>query len=150
MPVALRVLQLFELMPPVSGTLDYADIEFYINGDHLVMERLYMECPTLQLLGEGEMLIPSLELDLRLRTRGTLPIFRDLVAAVSNTLFEVEVTGSLTAPKAKLVTRPSGSISLACFIMTARASWCPRNLASKPPRNSPALRSAPTPERRRN
>jgi hypothetical protein len=106
MPVALRVLQLFELMPPVSGTLDYADLEFYINGDHLVMERLYMECPTLQLLGEGEMLIPGFELDLRLRTRGTLPVFRDLVAAVSDTLFEVEVTGPITAPKAKLVPLP--------------------------------------------
>jgi len=109
MPIALRVLQLFELMPPVSGTLDFADIAFYINGDRLVFERLFMECPTLQVLGDGEMRIPGFELDLRLRTRGTLPIIRDIVAAVSDVLFEVEVTGSITDPKARLIALPGMS-----------------------------------------
>ena len=109
MPIALRVLQLFELMPPVSGTLDFADVAFYINGDRLVFERLFMECPTLQVLGDGEMRIPGFELDLHLRTRGTLPIIRDIVAAVSNVLFEVEVTGSITDPKARLIALPGMS-----------------------------------------
>ena len=109
MPIALRVLQLFELMPPVSGTLDFADVAFYINGDRLVFERLFMECPTLQVLGDGEMRIPGFELDLRLRTRGTLPVIRDIVAAVSDALFEVEVTGSITDPKARLIALPGMS-----------------------------------------
>ncbi len=111
MPIALRVLQLLELMPPVSGTLDFADVAFYINGDRLVFERLFMECPTLQVLGDGEMRIPGFELDLRLRTRGTLPVIRDIVAAVSDALFEVAVTGPITDPKAKLIALPGMSQS---------------------------------------
>jgi hypothetical protein len=106
MPIALRVMQLFELMPPVSGTLDFADIAFYVNGDRLVFERLFMECPTLQVLGDGEMRLPGFELDLRLRTRGTLPLIRDIVAAVSDVLFEVEVTGTIMEPKARLIALP--------------------------------------------
>ncbi len=109
MPIALRVLQLFELMPPVSGTLDFADVAFYINGDRLVFERLFMECPTLQVLGDGEMRLPGFELDLRLRTRGTLPVIRDIVAAVSDVLFEVEVTGTIMEPKARLIALPGMS-----------------------------------------
>jgi len=106
MPIALRVLQLLELMPPVSGTLDFADVAFYINGDRLVFEKLFMECPTLQVLGDGEIRIPGFELDLRLRTRGTVPVIRDIVAAVSDALFEVEVTGPITNPKARLIALP--------------------------------------------
>ncbi len=109
MPIALRVLQLLELMPPVSGTLDFADVAFYINGDRLIFERLFMECPTLQVLGDGEIRIPGFELDLRLRTRGTLPLIRDIVAAVSDVLFEVEVTGPITDPKARLIALPGMS-----------------------------------------
>lgn len=106
MPIILRVMQLFELMPPLSGTLDFADVAFYINGDRLVFEKLFMECPTLQVLGDGQMRIPGFELDLRLRTRGTVPVMRDIVAAVSNTLFQVEVTGPITDPNAKLIPFP--------------------------------------------
>ena len=106
MPITLRVLQLFELMPPLSGTLDFADIAFYIDGENLVFETLFMECPTLQVLGDGRMQIPGFELDLRLRTQGTVPVLRDIVAAVSNTLFQVEVTGPITAPVAKLIPFP--------------------------------------------
>jgi len=106
MPIILRVMQLFELMPPLSGTLDFADVAFYINGDRLVFEKLFMECPTLQVLGDGQMQIPGFELDLRLRTRGTVPVMRDIVAAVSNTLFEVQVTGPITDPNARLIPFP--------------------------------------------
>ncbi len=109
MPVALRVLQLFELMPPVSGTLDFADVSFYIDGEHLVFEQLFLECPTLQMFGEGQMTVPGMELDLRMRTRGTLPVVRDIVAAVSDTLFLVEVTGTIKEPKAKLIPLPGVS-----------------------------------------
>jgi hypothetical protein len=65
-----------------------------------------MECPTLQVLGDGEMRLPGFELDLRLRTRGTLPLIRDIVAAVSDVLFEVEVTGTIMEPKARLIALP--------------------------------------------
>jgi hypothetical protein len=106
MPLTLRVLQVAQLMPPLSGSLDFADVEFYINADRMVFQRLFLECPTLQLIGEGSMTVPGMELDLRVRTRGTMPLVSAIVAAVSDSLFEVEITGPLADPKARLVALP--------------------------------------------
>ncbi len=107
MPVTLRVLQLFELMPPFSGELDFADVELYVDGDRVVFERLFLECPTLLMIGEGEMSYPGLDLSIRLRTRGTIPLVHDLIAGISNQLFEVEISGPLSDPRARLVPLPS-------------------------------------------
>ena len=49
---------------------------------------------------------PGLELDVRLRTKGTLPVVGDIVAAVSDALFQVEVTGPIGDPKARFVALP--------------------------------------------
>ena len=106
MPLTLRLLQLFEIMPPLAGSLDFADVDFYVDGDRLVFERLFLECPTLWMIGEGEMSFPGLELDVRVRTKGTLPVVADIVAAVSDTLFQVEVTGPIGDPKARFVALP--------------------------------------------
>lgn len=106
MPVTLRVLQLFELMPPLMGNLDWADIQAYVDGDRIVFERLYLECPTLQFIGEGEMKVPGFELDVRFKTHGTLPVWGDLVAGLSDQLFVVEVSGPINDPQAKLIPLP--------------------------------------------
>ena len=109
LPLALRLLQLLELMPPISGSLDFADVAFYITGDRVVFDRLSLECPTLQLLGEGEMDFNSLELDLRFKTRGTLGLVRDVVAQISDRLLAIVVTGTLSDPKVTIVPLPAVS-----------------------------------------
>ena len=109
LPLALRLLQLLELMPPVSGSLDFADAAFYITGDRVVFDRLSLECVTLQLLGEGEMDFNSLELDLRFRTRGTFGLVRDVVAQISDRLLAIVVTGTLGDPKVTIVPLPAVS-----------------------------------------
>ncbi len=111
MPVALRLLQLLELMPPISGSLDFADAAFYITGDRVVFSRLSLECPTLRLLGEGEMDFNSLELDLRFRTRGTLGLVQDIVGGISDRLVAIAVTGPLSDPEAKIVPLPAISVA---------------------------------------
>ena len=96
-------------MPPISGSLDFADVAFYITGDRVVFDRLSLECPTLQLLGEGEMDFNSLELDLRFKTRGTLGLVRDVVAQISDRLLAIVVTGTLSDPKVTIVPLPAVS-----------------------------------------
>ena len=54
----------------------------------------------------GEMSFPGMELDVRLRTKGTVPLVGDIVAGVSDQLFLVEVTGPVGDPKARLVALP--------------------------------------------
>ncbi len=107
MPVALRVLQLFELMPPLSGTMDFASVDLYVDGGRIVFEELYLECPTLLLIGEGEMTYPGFLLDVRFRMRGTVPLWADLVAGLSDQLFLVEVRGPIDDPQARLVALPA-------------------------------------------
>ena len=107
MPVALRLLQLLEFMPPISGSLDFADAAFYVTGDRVIFDRLSLECATLQLLGEGEMNFNSLELDVRFRTRGTLGLVQDLVGGISDRLVAIAVTGTPGDPKAKIVPLPA-------------------------------------------
>ena len=107
LPLALRLLQLLELMPPVSGSLDFADVAFYITGDRVIFDRLSLECPTLQLLGEGEMDFNTLELDLQFRTRGTFGLLRDLVGEISDRLLAIAVTGTLGDPKVTIVPLPA-------------------------------------------
>ncbi|MFB3139467.1 MAG: hypothetical protein ACE10B_09630, partial [Phycisphaerales bacterium] len=109
LPLALRLLQLLELMPPVSGSLDFADAAFYITGDRVVFDRLSLECVTLQLLGEGEMDFNSLELDLQFKTRGTLGLVRDVVGQISDRLLAIVVTGTLGDPKVTIVPLPAVS-----------------------------------------
>jgi hypothetical protein len=109
LPLALRLLQLLELMPPVSGSLDFADVAFFITGDRVVFDRLSLECPTLQLLGEGEMDFNTLELDLQFKTRGTLGLVREVVAQISDRLLAIVVTGTLSDPKVTIVPLPAVS-----------------------------------------
>ncbi len=106
MPVVLRLLQLIELMPPVAGSLEFADAEFYVDGNAIVFEQLSLEGPTLQLVGTGQMGFESLELNVIFRPRGTLSIVRELVAGLSDQLVAIEVTGPLSDPVAQLIPLP--------------------------------------------
>ena len=102
----LRLLQLFHFMPPVAGDLDYADAAFYIDGDHAIFDRLSLENPTIALTGDGRIHLDTLQLDIRLRTRGRMAILSDLVSGVSDRLYGIEVTGPLNAPTARLIALP--------------------------------------------
>lgn len=118
--LTLRVLQLMQFIPPFSDTMDYADVEYYVSGDRVVFERILLEIPfmdraALQLLGEGEMDYNTFELNTRFRGRGTIPMLSALVGEVSDRLYQIEVTGPLTDPVARLRALPdlTGSKAIA-------------------------------------
>lgn len=106
MPVAMRALQLLHLLPPISGSFDYADAAFYIEGGQVIFERLYMDSSVIEMFGDGRMDLDTFEVDLRLQSRGKVAGLRDLIAMVTDELYMVQVTGTLMDPRARLLTLP--------------------------------------------
>lgn len=106
LPITMSLLQVSQLMLPLNTSLHSGDIRFHIDGDRLVFERFDLTCPTLEFLGTGEFNLRDDELSLRFRNRGTLPIWSDLFAAVSQTLWAIDVTGPLRDPRVSVAPLP--------------------------------------------
>jgi hypothetical protein len=105
-PLTLRLLQLSQLMLPLSSSLRTADIRFLVDGRTARFERFELTTSGLTLDGTGTIDIEDFTVDLRLRSRGGLGIFSDIVGAVSDQLYEIEVKGPLADPTASLRALP--------------------------------------------
>ena len=107
MPVALRVLQLTQFLPPVDSTLTESDADFTIRGDTAECSDFRLACGTLTLEGEGTVDIPTFGLAMRLFPKGRIPLFSDLVGGFTNQLFAVDVRGTLAKPEASVAPIPA-------------------------------------------
>ena len=111
-PLVLQLMQMLQLTLPGSGVLDYADADMYLIGDRVVFERILFESTsgrlaTLQLFGEGEMNFQTFELNTRFRARSGVRGLREVIGAISDKLYEIEVMGTLRNPQPRLVPLPS-------------------------------------------
>jgi hypothetical protein len=106
MPLGLRLLQLAQFMLPLHGSLDSAELDFYVEGDTVVFEEIVIDGPTLILFGTGTMGFSTFEVDLRLRSRGTLMTVSDILGSVNDQIFAIHVTGPLGDPQASVVPMP--------------------------------------------
>ena len=101
-PFMLRLLQLSQLMLPLSTSLRAADIQFLVDGRTARFERFELATSGLTLDGAGTMDVEDFTIDLRLRSRGGLGIVSEIVGAVSDQLYEIEVKGPLNDPTASV------------------------------------------------
>ena len=106
LPIGIALLQLSQLHLTLNPILQHAYADFTINQDQLQFQRFELQCPGLSLLGEGSLNIPNQELALRLRTSGEVPLLSDLVSGVTNTLFKIDVRGTISDPQAKIAPIP--------------------------------------------
>jgi hypothetical protein len=111
-PLALQLVQVTQLTAPIRGSLDYADVDWYMSGDRVVFERILFESTlfnnaVLQLIGEGEMQFSTTELNTRFRSRSGLALVRDIMGELSDQFYIIEVTGPLRDPKARLIPPPA-------------------------------------------
>jgi hypothetical protein len=111
-PLALQLVQVTQLTAPIRGSLDYADVNWYMIGDRVVFERILFESTlfnnaVLQLIGEGEMQFSTTELNTRFRSRSGLALVRDIMGELSDQFYIIEVTGPLRDPKARLIPPPA-------------------------------------------
>lgn len=100
-PFAMLALQLSSLSWPVSSSFNYADINFSVDGDDILIERLYMESPSICLNGEGILSYSTRQLDLYLNTISMMrtPILTQLWETLRDSILSIHVTGTLDNPK---------------------------------------------------
>jgi hypothetical protein len=110
-PLALQAMNMLQLTLPLSGELDYADAEMYVIGDLAHFEQMLFEssagnAATLQLRGEGTLDLRTMEIAARFRPRSGIAILRDIIGGIGDMLYEIELTGPLRQPKARVVPLP--------------------------------------------
>ncbi|MCA9296210.1 MAG: hypothetical protein KC983_06820, partial [Phycisphaerales bacterium] len=113
-PVALQLAHLLQFTLPNEGHLDYAEVDFFINGTIMTMERILLESSsgqnaTMQVFGDGRLDLETYDLNAWLHARSGIMVLRDLVGGITDSFFRIEVTGTLGKPVANLV--PAGSTS---------------------------------------
>ena len=106
LPVAMRVLQITQLMLPVSSTISAANATFTMQGNRADITSCQLAAGTIQLEGTGTLDIPTFGIGLRLFPRGTVPIVSDVIGGVTNQFFAIDVSGTLADPKASLAPLP--------------------------------------------
>jgi len=109
-PMVLQLLNLLQFSSPVDN-LDYADVDFFIDGDRAVFERLLFESTQqkallLELRGTGEVNLKTFEIVGRFHSRGAVPLVRDVVGGIGDQLVGIELTGPLWDPEARFVALP--------------------------------------------
>ena len=70
LPLAGPLIELSNLQLPTAEEIDFAQAKFYIEGGVISFEQLGVSSQSVNLDGEGTLLWPSLELDLRVTSRG--------------------------------------------------------------------------------
>ncbi len=106
MPFLLAVLHVMELTLPLSDSLDYGEISFFIEGQQATLDQILFECPTLILRGDGLLNLTTMDMNVLFRSRSTMAVVGDVVGGVSDQLFGIRVSGPLTDPSADLVPLP--------------------------------------------
>ena len=105
-PVAMRALQLTQLMLPINSALQRTDAEARIRGDTAEVVSARLSSGTLELSGSGTMDIPTMSVSMRLYPKGTVLIVSDLIGGLTRAIFAIDVTGPLGDPKVSLAPLP--------------------------------------------
>ncbi|MEE2681545.1 MAG: hypothetical protein VX641_04145 [Planctomycetota bacterium] len=134
-PLTFSILQLSQLMLPVSSSLDYAEIAFTIDGDKMVFDDFLLSSPSVTLSGGGEMSLEDWRLALRLFPKGTIPIFSDIVGTITGTLYAINVKGTLDEPITSIEALPI--LGDRAKIDPERVDLTPSEIDAEPVPNTP-------------
>lgn len=107
-PLASRLIELSNLQAPTGQQIDYANAAFFVEGDTVHFEQLNAASRSVNLDAAGTMRWPSLELDLRVTSRGSrrTPILSDIIESFRNELVVSRVRGPLNDPTIAVETLP--------------------------------------------
>ncbi|MDZ4830933.1 MAG: hypothetical protein SGJ09_12135 [Phycisphaerae bacterium] len=100
--LTLRLLDLSQLALPLSTAIRAADISFFFEGPLARFERFHLETAGVDIDGRGFVDTRDFTIAAAFRSRGRMAIVRDLVGAVTDTLYEIELSGPVIDPKASL------------------------------------------------
>ncbi len=98
LPMAMRLLQVTQLMPPLSQSIEVAKIDFYLRDHRVRFEKFELSCPTLSLLGSGSLDLDSWTISMRFKNRGIIPVASDVLGAATDLLLAIDVEGPISDP----------------------------------------------------
>jgi hypothetical protein len=105
-PIAMRVLQLTQLMLPLNSSLHETEAQLAIKGPTAEIRSVRMSSGTLRLTGSGTMDIATLAVAMRLSAKGTIPVLSELIGGVTGAIFAIDVQGTLGDPKVSIAPLP--------------------------------------------
>jgi len=114
LPILLDLLTVVYLTVPGDSAFNEGQFTYHLRGDKLVLSEIYLRGPAISLVGSGTMSMKTQELKLYflIDPLGRLPrlsgLADELLTRVFREIMEVEVSGTLSAPKTR--TRTLGSI----------------------------------------
>ena len=104
-PLAMGLMQIVTLRLPVSGAFDQASMAYYLRDNEVVFEKVLLESPGINLVGDGSMSLATVPptLDLKFVTESPhelrIPLVTPLFRGTRNELLQIGVTGALDNPK---------------------------------------------------
>ncbi len=109
LPMAMAMLQLANLSLPTSRSFESASASFILQGPILKFDSIHFDAPTVQIVGDGTMNLPSRQLDLDFFTRNPsgldLGPLTEMFDLVKDQIISIHVGGTLTEPKVSLLPR---------------------------------------------
>jgi hypothetical protein len=104
-PLILRVLRVSNLQLPLSEKINAAMAEFYVEGDILNIEQFSVESKSVGIYGFGTALWPSMEIDLRYRSRSRarIPLVSTVFEGIRGEIVTGMIRGSISDPDVRLV-----------------------------------------------
>ncbi len=115
-PLVQRLVQISQLTLTMAPDLDFASMDFYVDGNHLVFEpegilfeSTVGDIANMQIIGEGLLEIDSLQLNTRFHSRGGWLLWRDVIGSLGDQLYSIHVTGPLSDPEVSIITIPGMS-----------------------------------------
>ena len=111
-PLVVPLVRVANFQFPSSEGLNFAMVEFFIEGGVISVEQVAIESESVGLYGYGTALWPSQELDLRFRSRSRsrIPVVSDVLEKLRGEIVTAVVRGTLKAP----------SVSVSTFAGTSR------------------------------
>ncbi len=96
MPLMLQLIEFSNLQAPLGRSLDLAQADFYIQGDHVTFETISVFSPSVELFGYGTMRWPASDLDLVFRSQAVRPVpfLSDIVEGIRDELVTTRVRGT--------------------------------------------------------
>lgn len=98
-PLFMGLAHVTHLMLPLSSSIERANLNFSLVDDTVKFENFDLQAGAISFQGDGSMRLPSGEVALRFRPRGTVPIFSDVLGTLTDQVYQVYVRGTLQTPQ---------------------------------------------------
>ncbi len=116
LPEMVQLLKIVSVRPPDKTAFTQSDIDFRIQGEHLLFDRINFNGDAISLLGRGQMSLDT-QIDLTFRAavgRGDwqLPLVRNVFSEASQQIMQIHVDGTMEHPNIRREAFPGVSQAL--------------------------------------